>query len=148
MEIHATRSEDGKYLLQMGYVTFELTKDAVSKLKAVISSRLNQSSIADINELQKKITIYKQLANKLVHSKDRIVQEFAVKLTPPQLVTLARLADGEMLLNKIVKNLSKQNGKQFENDFTQMHSITEYQAIINMEKIIPIIRQSAKNNPS
>ena len=75
---------------------------------------------------------------------NRIVQKFAVLLSAEQLITLARLAQAESLYNKIMMNLSKQNKAQFEDDYRAMKGITEKQALINMEQIIPIIKQVAK----
>jgi flagellar motor switch protein FliG len=143
MEIYARRTKQDELLLTIGYVSFDLPEEALKKLTNIIATRLNQSSTMDNANLQKKITAYKKLVNKLALANDRVVQEFAISLTTEQLVTLARLADGEDMLNKIIKNLSRQNSKQFQDDFNKMTGITEQQAIINMEMAVPIIREIA-----
>lgn len=144
MEISAKRGTDGEYLLEMGYVTIELPYDAVTQLQLIIDKRLNQSSEIEQQSLDKKIHVYRELANKLVNADERIIQKVAVQMTSEQLVTIARLADGERLFHKIMRNLSRQSGKQFQEDFQAFDKITEHQACINMEKMVPLIRQAAK----
>ncbi|MDX1796599.1 MAG: FliG C-terminal domain-containing protein [Hydrogenovibrio sp.] len=144
MEISAKRGTDGEYLLEMGYVTIELPYDAVRKLQSIIDKRLNQSSDVEQQSLDKKIKVYRELANKLVNTDDRIIQKVGVQMTPEQLVTIARLADGERLFHKIMRNLSRQNGKQFQEDFLAFDKITEHQACVNMDKVVPLIRQAAQ----
>jgi len=143
MDIYVKRTKEGGFQLSMGYVTFQLSESALLKLKDVISVRLNQSSDVDNANHERKLTGYRNLANKLVASSDRVVQEFAITLTTEQLVTIARLADGKKMCDKIVRNLSKQNGKQFMADFEGIGGVTEHQAIVNMEQAIPIIRKVA-----
>ena len=143
MEIKTKRAKDGTFQLSMGYVTFQLPEDVLLKLKDVISVRLNQSSEVDNANHERKIAGYRALANKLVNSNERVVQEFSVALTTEQLVTIARLAEGTSMQDKIIRNLSKQNGQQFKLDIEQMNPITEHQAIINMEQAIPVIRAVA-----
>ena len=144
MEILAKRNEAGSFHLTMGYVSFDMSESAIQALQKVISERLGQSSEKDKLITEKKIQAYRQVANKLVQADNRIVQKFAVLLSAEQLITLARLAQAESLYNKIMMNLSKQNKAQFEDDYRAMKGITEKQALINMEQIIPIIKQVAK----
>lgn len=144
MEILAKRNESGSFHLTMGYVSFDMSESAIQALQKVISERLGQSSEKDKLITEKKIQAYRQVANKLVQADNRIVQKFAVLLSAEQLITLARLAQDESLYNKIMMNLSKQNKAQFEDDYRAMKGITEKQALINMEQIIPIIKQVAK----
>jgi len=143
MEIATKRTKDGEYLLSMGYVTFELPENFLKELTEIISVRVNKSSEIDNENLQKKIVAYKKLANKLVVSNYRVIQDFAVTLETEQLITLARLADGDSMYDKIIHNLPKQNASQFEADYKEMGGITEHQAILNMEAAIPIIRRVA-----
>ncbi len=144
MEILAKKNEAGSFHLAMGYVSFDMSESAIQALQKVISERLGQSSEKDKLITEKKIQAYRQVANKLVQADNRIVQKFAVLLSAEQLITLARLAQDESLYNKIMMNLSKQNKAQFEDDYRAMKGITEKQALINMEQIIPIIKQVAK----
>lgn len=143
VEISTKRTKEGKYLLSMGYVTFELAEKSLNELTEIISMRVNKSSEIDNKNLQKKIIAYKNLANKLVSSNNRVVQDFAVTLETEQLVTLARLADGNSMYNKIIHNLPKQNASQFEIDFNGLEGISEHQAVLNMEVAIPVIREVA-----
>lgn len=148
MEILAKRTEAGEYLLDMGYVTIELPHDAVSKLQQIIGNRLEQGSDADQLSLQKKLTVYRDLANKLVSADDRIIQQVSLQMSTEQLVTVARLSEGERLFHKIVRNLSRQNAKQFQEDYQALTKITEHQACANMEKVVPLIRKAAQEQKS
>ncbi len=143
MEISVKRTEDGGHYLELGYVTFDLPQSAVKKLQEIIGIRLNQSEAKDSQVLQKKLQAYRQLANKLVHVDNRIVQEFALALTAEQLVTMSRLATGESLYNKLANNLSKQNRQQFEDDYRTLSKITEQNAVANMEQAVPVIKKIA-----
>ncbi|BBN58853.1 FliG C-terminal domain-containing protein [Hydrogenovibrio marinus] len=148
MEISAKRTETGEYLLEIGYVTIELPQEAVSGLQQIISKRLGQGSDIDQQALQKKLKVYRDLANKLVSTDDRIIQQVALQMSPEQLVTVARLAEGERLFHKIMRNMSRQNGKQFQEDYQALTKITEQQACVNMEKVVPLIRKAAQEQKS
>ncbi|MBD3821476.1 MAG: hypothetical protein IE914_04355 [Thiotrichales bacterium] len=148
MEISAKRTETGEYLLEIGYVTIELPQEAVSGLQQIISKRLGQGSDVDQQALQKKLKVYRDLANKLVSADDRIIQQVALQMSPEQLVTVARLAEGERLFHKIMRNMSRQNGKQFQEDYQALTKITEQQACVNMEKVVPLIRKAAQQQKS
>lgn len=144
MDITARRNETGEFLLEMGYVTIEMPAEAVATLRDVIHKRLNQSSVLEQQALEKKVKAYRALANKMIHVEDLIIQQIAVQMTPEQLVTIARLAEGDKLYQKVIKNLSKQNSRQFQEDFEVMNRITEHQACVNMEKIVPLIKKAAQ----
>lgn len=144
MDIHASRTENGEYLLEMDFVTIELPSDAVGALRDIIHKRLDQSNSMERQALEKKITAYRALANKMIQVEDRIIQQIAIEISPEQLVTLAKLAPGEELYEKILQNLSRQNKRQFEEDFATMTKITEHQACVNMEKIVPLIKRVAQ----
>ncbi len=144
MDVTARRSETGEYLLEMGYVSIELPAEAVATLSDMIHKRLNQSSSVEQQLLEKKIKAYRALANKMTHVDDRIIQQIAVEMTPEQLVTMTKLAEGERLFHKVVRNLSRQNARQFQEDFKAMDKITEHQASVNMEKIVPLIKAAAQ----
>ncbi len=143
MEIYTKRTREGDFQVSMGHVTFQLPETAINKLKEVIHARLNKSSEIDSANIEKKLIAYKNLVNKLVEANDRVVQEFAVSLVTEQLVTVARLANGTSMFDKIIKNLSKQNAEQFKMDYDELNEITEYQAIVYMEQAIPVIRKVA-----
>lgn len=148
MEISAKRTHDGEYQLEIGFVTIDLSKDAVTTLSQVVTERLGQGSPGDQQALDKKLRVYRDLANKLVNTDDRIIQKIALEMTAEQLVTVARLADGERLFHKIVRNLSRQNGKQFQDDYQAFNQITEHQACVNMERVVPLIRRAAQAQKS
>ncbi len=144
MEISARRNKEGVYQLDMGPVTFSLSAAAVDALQKVIDRRLNQGNDIESQQLEKKLQAYKTLANKMTEVDNRIVQEFAPKVSPEQLVTIVRLAEGNALYDKVVNNLSKQNRRQFEQDYKDLDKITVHNACIYMEQMVPMIKEAAR----
>ncbi|QCU90821.1 FliG C-terminal domain-containing protein [Thiomicrorhabdus sediminis] len=143
MEVSAHKTKSGEYQLEIGPVTFELTADATAALSKVISQRLSQSGL-DAENLHRKLKAYRAVANKLAYADDAIIQKFSTQLAPEQLITLVRLADGDSLYNKVARNLSKQNRRQFEDDFNGLNKITEHAACLHMEQIVPLIKKTAQ----
>ncbi|WEJ62303.1 FliG C-terminal domain-containing protein [Thiomicrorhabdus lithotrophica] len=144
MEISASRNKTGEYQLEIGPVIFSLPSDVVKALQQVIDQRLNQNSAIDDENTKRKLTAYRVLASKMIGVDDRIVQKFAPQVTPEQLVTIVRLAEGDGLYKKVAKNLSKQNRRQFEDDYVAMDKITEQHACLYMEQIVPLIKRAAQ----
>lgn len=143
MEIAVSRTENGEYQLEIGPVTFSLPEDAVSALQQVIDQRLNQNNEVDsVNK--RRLDAYRALASKVIGIDDRIVQNLATKVTPEQLVTITRLAEGDSLYEKVARNLSKQNRRQFEEDYKAMDKISEKHACLYMEQIVPLIKRAAQ----
>jgi len=143
MDISASRTAKGEYQLELGPVTFTLPKEVIKGLNAVINQRMNNSGVDDEN-IQRKLVAYRVLASKMTSVDDRIIQKFAPKVSPEQLVTIVRMAEGEGLYNKIVKNLSKQNSRQFVEDYAAMDKITEQNACLYMEQLVPLIKKAAQ----
>ena len=144
MEISASRNKTGEYQLEIGPVTFSLSSDVVYALQQVIDQRLNQNSAVDDENTKRKITAYRVLASKMTGVDDRIVQKLAPQLTSEQLVTIVRMAEGDGLYKKVAKNISKQNRRQFEDDYVAMDKITEQHACLYMEQIVPLIKRAAQ----
>jgi len=145
MEVTAKRNQKGEYELELGPVTLELSGQVVEALQSVIDKRLNNSSDQEMQLLEKKIQAYRVLATKMADVDDRIVQEFAPQVGAEQLVTMVRLSDGERLREKVLKNLSKQNRRQFEEDDKALGRITYQNACTYMEQIVPLIKQAAQH---
>ena len=144
MEISASRNKTGEYQLEIGPVMFSLPSDVVKALQQVIDQRLNQNSAIDDENAKRKMTAYRVLASKMTSVDDRIVQKFAPQVSPEQLVTIVRMAEGDGLYKKVIKNLSKQNRRQFEEDYAAMDKITEQHACLYMEQIVPMIKRAAQ----
>ncbi len=144
MDIEAKRKESGEFELEIGPVVFSLPVEVVKALNTLLEQRLNHPSVADDESHQRKLTAYRVLAGKMIGVDDRIVQKFAPQVTPEQLVTIARLAEGDGLYNKIAKNLSKQNRRQFEEDYAALDKITEQNACLHMEQLVPLIKSAVQ----
>lgn len=144
MEVAVSKDKSGAFAIEMGPLTLSLEEHVVKALYNVVSRRLNEGDANEAAMLVKKLNAYKVLASKMQGVDDRVVQKFVAQLTPEQLVTLVKLGGGATLKQKILRNLSKQNGRQFESDFETFNRITEHQAIIYMEQIIPLIKKAAQ----
>ena len=144
MEIAAKRNKNGVYQLELGPVTFSLNEPAVEALHSVIKQRLHNSNDVDTQNIKRKLQAYKLLASKMSAVDDVIIQKFAPQVTPEQLVTVVRLAEGDMLQQKVLKNLSAQNRRQFEEDYNRLDKITEHNACIYMEQLVPMIKKAAE----
>lgn len=144
MEISAKRDHDGLYILETGPVFFELPEQALETLQKVVNQRLGQATSSSAESLNRKIQTYRNLATKMITVDDRILQSFLPQATPEQLVTLVRLADGERLFHKVLRNMSRQNGQQFQQDYQDLNQITEHQACLYMEQIVPLIKKAAQ----
>lgn len=144
MDIKAQHDHSGELVLEMGPVTFTLPHKVVKSLNEVITERLSEGESSSHQVLQKKLKTFRDLANKMAQVDDRVVQKFSPLVTTEQLVTITRLASGEVLYNKILRNLSRQNQRQFEEDYSAMNKITEAQACLYMEQLIPVIKQAAQ----
>lgn len=143
MEISAKRNKNGVYLLELGPVTFSLNEQAVEALQKATEQRLSGGNELDAVNLKRKLQAYKVLASKMSAVDDVIIQKFAPQVTPEQLVTIVRLAEGDVLHQKVLKNLSSQNRRQFEEDYARLDKITEHNACIYMEQLVPKIKQAA-----
>ncbi len=144
MDIKAWRDESGQFQLEMGPVIFNLPEEAIEGIRQVIEQRLHHSSELDEAGGRRKIKAYRILASKMANVDDRIVQKFAAQVLPEQLVTIVRLAEGNALYQKVLKNLSKQNRRQFEEDYQAMDKISEHHACLHMEQVITLIRRAAE----
>jgi len=144
MEITDKREENGHLILGFGGVTLELPEKAIESLQKLISERLSQAVGGSTESLQRKIKTYRNLATKMIVVDDLVLQSILPKMKPEQLVTMVRLADGERLFHKVMRNLSRQNGQQFQQDYLDFDQITEHQACVYMEQIIPLIKEAAQ----
>lgn len=144
MEIIAKKDETGLNLLEIGPVCIEMPNEVVKALYEVVNKRLNESSSDETALLEKKLKAYQALAAKMSGVDDRVIQKFIIQLVPEQLVTLVKLSSSDRLYQKILANLSRQNGRQFESDFKEFNQITVQQACIYMEQIVPLIKKAAQ----
>jgi len=144
MEVTARKDEKGINLLEIGPVTLALEDNVIKALYDVVNHRLSDADPNEAAMLEKKLKAYRVLASKMQAVDDRVVQKFITQLKPEQLVTLVRLGGGKLLYQKIIRNLSKQNRRQFESDYETFNRISEHQATIYMEQIIPFIKKAAQ----
>ncbi len=144
MDIEAKRKESGEFEIEIGPVVFSLSVEVIQALSALLEQRLNNPSVADDESHTRKLMAYRMLANKMIGVDDRIVQNFSTQVTPEQLVTIVRLAEGDGLYQKVVKNLSKQNRRQFEADYAALDKVTEQNACLHMDQLVPLIKRAAQ----
>lgn len=144
MEITAKRDENGHSILGIGVVSFELPEKAIESLQKLIRGRLAQNAGGNTDGIQRKIQTYRNLATKMILIDNVALQSILPRMKPEQLVTLVRLADGERFFHKVIQNLSRQNGQQFQQDYLDFDEITEHQACVYMEQVIPLLKEAAQ----
>jgi flagellar motor switch protein FliG len=144
MDIRAEKQPDNSIMLHLDFVSYKLSNTVAVNLKNILDHRLNNNSEAELESLEIKIRHYRELANKLNSLDAIVIQTFLLELNTKQKVILARLAAADSFYNKILLNLSKQNQKQFKEDYDEYDEITYHQAALEMERMIPLIRKAAQ----
>ncbi|HIC99883.1 MAG TPA: hypothetical protein EYP05_00885 [Piscirickettsiaceae bacterium] len=144
MDIEIHKLKNGEIRLDFGQVMLHLSPEVIKTLQQVVEKRLNMSGEAERAAIEKKLAIFRDLANKLAHMDDRVLQKVLPQLTPEQLVTLVRLSEGDYFYRKVLRNMSKTNRRQFEEDYARLNRITKHQAVIYMEQIIPLLKKAAQ----
>ncbi len=142
MDIKAKRNKTGEYMIEMGPVIFNLPQNVVEALYKVISQRAQASSEQDKLRMEKRLAAYRSLANKLGTIEDAIMQSLLNQIRPEQMVTLARISQSKEVYNKIVRNLSRQNARQFEEDYVRLTKISVHQAGTHMEQMLPVLKKA------
>lgn len=143
MDIEIHRLDNGDLVLDFGPVMLTLAPEVAERLRQLVAARLNRNGEAEKAALEKRLVVFRDLARKLVRVDDRILQRLLPRLTPEQLVTLVRLA-GKPLADKVMRNLSRPNRRQFQEDFQRLNRITKHQAVIYMEQIVPLLKETAR----
>lgn len=142
MEIKAKRKQDGDFIIEVGPVIFTLPEPAVAGLNRVITERTRQMSDTDKARTEKRLALYRNLADKLTTLEDPLIQTLLTQLSAEQMVTLARIAPSDGVYRKIESNLSRQNARQFEEDYARIKKISVHQASSQMEQIVPILKKT------
>lgn len=141
MEIKAKRQQSGNYVVEVGPTIFNLPENVVEALSKVIRERFKVVTEQDKERMQKRLTAYRALAGKLTQVENALMQDLLNQVSSEQMVTLARIAQGDEVYKKIVANLSRQNARQFEEDFKRLNKISLHQASTQMEKMVPILKK-------
>lgn len=141
MDIKAKRQQSGQYVIEVGPTIFNLPENVVEALNKVITERFRVMTDQDKERMQKRLTAYRALAGKLTQIENALMQDLLTQISSEQMVTLARIAEGDEVYKKIVANLSRQNARQFEEDFKRLDKISIHQASTQMEKMVPILKK-------
>lgn len=141
MEIKAKRQQSGNYVVEVGPTIFNLPENVVEALSKVIRERFKVVTEQDKERMQKRFTAYRALAGKLTQIENALMQDLLNQVSSEQMVTLARIAQGDEVYKKIVANLSRQNARQFEEDFKRLDKISLHQASTQMEQMVPILKK-------
>lgn len=142
MEIRGKRQKNGDFMIEVGPTIFNLPENVVKALADLLKNRSARSAEQDKVRMEKRLDAYRGLAQKLSALDDALVQSVLGQITPDKMVTLARLAPGDAVYNKILKNLSRQNGRQFADDYKRTDRISVHQASTQMEQMIPVLRRA------
>ena len=142
MEIKAKRQKSGDYMIEIGPTIFTLPENVVEALTQVLKNRNQNSAEQDKARMEKRLAAYRGLASKLSTIDDALMQNLLTQISPEQMVTLARIASDDSVYKKILKNLSRQNGRQFEDDYKRLSRISVHQAGTQMETMVPILKKA------
>lgn len=141
MDIKTKRQQSGQYVIEVGPTIFNLPENVVEALNKVITERFRVVTVQDKERMQKRLTAYRNLAGKLTQIEDALMQDLLNQISSEQMVTLARIAQGDEVYKKITANLSRQNARQFEEDFKRLDKISIHQASTQMETMVPILKK-------
>lgn len=141
MDIKAKRQQSGQYVIEIGPTIFNLPENVVEALNKVITERFRVMTDQDKERMQKRLTAYRALAGKLTQIENALMQDLLNQISSEQMVTLARIAEGDEVYKKIVANLSRQNARQFEEDFKRLDKISLHQASTQMEQMVPTLKK-------
>lgn len=145
MEVKGKRQVSGDYILEVGTTILTLPRNALVALAELMNNRKNYKGASQYQaRLQKRLATYRAFANKVAQLNDALVQNLLSQMSMEQMVTLARLGEGQKVYQKILANLSRQNVRQFEDDFQRLNKITVHQASAQMEQVVPIIQRAIK----
>lgn len=142
MEIKGKRQKSGDYMIEIGPTIFNLPENVVEALSQVLKKRNQNSAEQDKARMEKRLTAYRILADKLSGIEDALIQSLLTQISPEQMVTLARIAPDDRVYKKIVKNLSRQNGRQFQEDYKRLDRISVHQASTQMESMVPVLKKA------
>lgn len=145
MGIAAREGEGDTNIVEIGLVTLELPLEVVKGLHDVVQKHLNVQASEEKKVLEKKIAVYRALASKMKAVDDIVVQKLASQIKPEHLVTLVRLSQGNGLYKKVMKNLSRQSAQQFKMDYENYNAISEHQACVYMEHVVPYIKKAVQD---
>jgi flagellar motor switch protein FliG len=148
MEIKAKRQAAGDFIIEVGPVIFNLPENVVQALNQVITDRFSRVTEQDKKITEKRLEAYRALAAKFCQIEDAVIQQVLTQIAPEQMVTLARITGDRSVYQKILKNLSRQNGRQFEDDYARIKKITVHQASVQMENMVPILKKAIQQRKS
>lgn len=142
MEIKAKRQKNGDYVIEVGPTIFSLPENVVEGLNKVINDRFKTVTPQDKERMEKRLVAYRNLAAKLSTIEDAIMQNLLNQISPEQMVTLAKINQDGAVYQKILRNLSRQNARQFEEDFKRAGKTSVHQASTQMEQMIPVLKKA------
>lgn len=144
LEIRGRRQKTGGFILEIGPAIFNLHASVVRGLADVLSNREESAKKMDEHRTQQRLEGYRALASKIAGMEDSIVQSILGQVTPAQIISLARVSQSKAVYNKIVNNLSRQNARQFEEDYRENTKISVHQASMHMEALLPVVRRAIR----
>lgn len=144
LEVKGKRLKNGQFLVEIGPAIFQMPEAVVTGLAQALKDRQISSQDADKQRAQKRLDGYRALATKISEMEDAVIQNVLSQITPAQIISLARISQSKAVYNKIVNNLSRQNSRQFEEDYRENKPISVHQASMHMEVMLPIIRRAVR----
>lgn len=135
---------ESEYVIELDCAILTLPQAHVQALQRGIEARLRRGANGDMAQYKKKLVVYAQLLNKLVDMNDIKMQEFLRKIKSEQAVIMAKVAGGNSLKEKFMRNMPMQTRRVFEDDYDEMQKITLHQAVNYVEEVLPLLKSLAK----
>jgi|SRR5690554_3021097 len=145
MEVKGKRQQTGDYIIEAGSTIISLPQNVIAALANLMNNRKDDTDGRYKARVEQRLQTFRAFANQVSQFDGPVIQGLLSQITMEQMVTLARLADGDKVYQKIVANLSRQNARQFEDDYQRLNKITVHQASAQMDKIVPIIQRAIKS---
>lgn len=140
MEVKVKTLANGSYLIEVGHVLLSYPNAVLEELVALMDHRLTKLAPEDKAAL-KSLEAHRSIALKIVALDRPTIQQFLLDLTPIQRVILCRIDPSGAVERKVLENLPKIKQAELKEDFERFEKITVKKALIQMEKIIPLLKQ-------
>ncbi|MFA6700655.1 MAG: hypothetical protein WCS28_10870 [Thiomicrospira sp.] len=142
MEVKVKTLANGSYLIEVGHVLLSYPNAVLEELVALMDHRLTKLAPEDKAALEKSLEAHRSIALKIVMLEPATIQQLLLDLTPIQRVILCRIDPTGAVERKVMANLPKIKQAELKEDFERFEKITVKKALIQMERIIPMLKQA------
>lgn len=142
MEVKIKSLPSGSHLIEVGHVLLNYPNDVLNELVKLMDQRVTKLAPEDKAALEKSLEAHRNIALKIVMLDPATIQQLLLDLTPIQRVILCRIDPTGAVERKVMANLPKIKQAELKEDFERFEKITVKKALIQMERIIPMLKQA------